>query len=528
MKYSCPSVCLALVLLAAPLAAVAAETSLPEVSLLMQQADAARRQGQFELAGELYARARHAVEAADGPDSVHLVLPLVRQGTLLHIRGESAAADELFERANRIAQSHPDAGVAVTGAALDAVAMAADGKGDHASAASALERALALRRAAEGVAATTLATNLHRLGSTYRMLGRLADARSAFEEALAISAAIAEETGSRNEPLQAAILDEYAMVYHDIGEYPRAEQMLDEALAIRQRVFGEDHPTLAFVLVRLGSVYAAQGRYGDAERVHRRALEIRRKQLGDDSPLLAMPYANLGSSLSLQGRYQEAIDPLLRSREIVLAFQPQPYADFELGRTSRMLGEAYRGAGEPTRARDFFEESVAILTLVQRPDQLWQALHAYSAFLAEQGEGDAAILHSKRAVNIVQQMRADAATLESQLQRTLVLKREVVYRHLANVLIETGRLREAQRVIELLKGEEFLEFMRGAAPARSRPIESLDYTEREQAWFDRLEDVASTHEAYQKALRDLSNELDAEEKAAREASEPRAGARMRH
>ena len=400
----------------------------------------------------------------------------------------------------------------VTGAALDAVAMAAGGKGDHASAASALERALALRRAAEGVEATTLATNLHRLGSTYRMLGRLADARSAFEEALAISAAIAEETGSRNEPLHAAILDEYAMVYHDIGEYPRAEQMLDEALAIRQRVFGADHPTLAFVLVRLGSIYDAQGRYGDAERVHRRALEIRRKQLGDASPLLAMPYANLGSSLLLQGRYQEAIEPLLRSREIVLAFQPQPYTDFELGRTSRMLGEAYRGAGEPARARDFFEESVAILTVVQRPDQLWQALHAYSAFLAEQGEGDAAILHSKRAVNIVQQMRADAAMLESELQRTLVLKREIVYRHLANVLIEAGRLHEAQRVIELLKGEEFLEFMRGAAPARSRPIESLDYTEREKAWFDRLEGVASTREAYQKALRDLSNDLDAEEK----------------
>ena len=151
-----------------------------------------------------------------------------------------------------------------------------------------------MRRAAEGLEATTLATNLHRLGSTYRMLGRLADARSAFEEALAISAAIAEQTGSRNEPLHAAILDEYAMVYYDIGEYERAEHMLDEALAIRQRVFGADHPTLAFILVRLGSIYDAQGRYGDAERVHRRALEIRRKQLGDANPLLAMPYANLG------------------------------------------------------------------------------------------------------------------------------------------------------------------------------------------------------------------------------------------
>ena len=113
--------------LAAPLTAAAAETSLREVSLLMQQADTARRQGQFELAAELYARARHAVEAAEGPDSVRLVLPLVRQGTLLHIRGESAAAAELFERANEIAQSHPDAGVAITGAALDAVAMAAGG-----------------------------------------------------------------------------------------------------------------------------------------------------------------------------------------------------------------------------------------------------------------------------------------------------------------------------------------------------------------------------------------------------------------
>jgi CHAT domain-containing protein len=502
-------------LFAAPLAAAPAESSPREVSLLMQQADAARRQGKFELAGELYARARHAVEATDGPDSVRLILPLVRQGTLLYIQGESAAADELFARANDIARSHPDADVAVTGPVLDAVALAASDKGDHASAASAFERALALRRAAENVDAATLATNLHRLGSTYRMLGRLADARSAFEEALAISAAIAEKTGGRDEPLYAAILNEYALVYYDIGEYERAERMLDESLAIRERVFGEDHPTLAFVLLRLGSIYDAQGRYGDAERAHRRALEIRRKQLGDANPLLAMPYANLGRSLLLQGRHQEAIGPLLRSREIVLAFQLQPYRDFELGRTTRMLGEAYRGVGDPARARDFFEESVAILTVVQRPDQLWQTLHAYSTFLAEQDEGDAAILHSKRAVNIVQQMRADAAMLEPELQRTLVLRREAVYRHLANLLIEAGRLREAQRVIELLKGEEFLAFMRGAAPAGSRPIESLDYTEREKAWSDRLEGVASTGEAYQKVLRDLSEDLDAGGKVAR-------------
>ena len=112
-------------------------------------------------------------------------------------------------------------------------------------------------------------------------------------------------------------------------------------------------------------------------------------------------------------------------------------------------------------------------------------------------------------------MRADAATLEPALQRTLMLRRETVYRHLANLLIEAGRLREAQRVIELLKSEEFLAFMRGVAQERSHPIESLDYTEREKAWSERLEGVATTREAYQKALRDLSIDLDAEENMAR-------------
>ena len=151
--------------------------------------------------------------------------------------------------------------------------------------------------------------------------------------------------------------------------------------------------------------------------------------MGESSPQVGTAYYNIGESLLLQERPAASIEALMRARELWLAIYARD--NNRLGMNARLLAEAYRNLGDRDRARSFFEEAVATLTAAESPEHLSLALTGYSRFLAEDNARDAAILHGKRAVNIVQQMRGDARNLEPELRRSLVRKREEMYRQLA-------------------------------------------------------------------------------------------------
>jgi CHAT domain-containing protein len=75
------------------------------------------------------------------------------------------------------------------------------------------------------------------------------------------------------------------------------------------------------------------------------------------------------------------------------------------------------------------------------------------------GQSGAAIFFGKNAVNTVQAMRSSIVSLDESLQQSFLETKTIVYRSLADLLIEAGRIAEAQEVLSLLKEEEYLEFI---------------------------------------------------------------------
>ena len=71
-----------------------------------------------------------------------------------------------------------------------------------------------------------------------------------------------------------------------------------------------------------------------------------------------------------------------------------------------------------------------------------------------------AIFYGKQAVNGLQAIRGEMQTLDKALQQRFLLSKEDVYRTLAELLILEGRLPEAQQVLDLLKEEEYFDFVR--------------------------------------------------------------------
>ena len=93
-----------------------------------------------------------------------------------------------------------------------------------------------------------------------------------------------------------------------------------------------------------------------------------------------------------------------------------------------------------------------------------------------------AIFYGKQAVNVYQQIRGNIKGLDKQSQQSYLKSHEDAYRKLADLLISQGRLAEAEKVLELLKEEEFNQIAR--RNGLSDPTVGLPGSETEAANID--------------------------------------------
>jgi CHAT domain-containing protein len=101
-----------------------------------------------------------------------------------------------------------------------------------------------------------------------------------------------------------------------------------------------------------------------------------------------------------------------------------------------------------------------------------------------------AIFYGKQAVNVFQGIRGALRPLAQELQEGFLTARAPVYRELAEVLIAEGRLLEAQQVLDLLKEEEYLDFVRRDATATAALQGRATLTPEEARWAERYTVIA--------------------------------------
>jgi CHAT domain-containing protein len=92
-------------------------------------------------------------------------------------------------------------------------------------------------------------------------------------------------------------------------------------------------------------------------------------------------------------------------------------------------------------------------------------------------------------VNVYQTIRGDIHTLDKALQQSFLTAKTDTYRTLADLLITAGRLPEAQQVLDLLKADEYLDFVRRDAQAAGGP-QHATLTPEERAWEQRYRTIA--------------------------------------
>ncbi len=277
-----------------------------------------------------------------------------------------------------------------------------------------IRRAVELSRAKLGPYHWTTARALHNLAIANRSNG---DMTASFE-ALAEAYSIYDTQGNNRRAAEA--LDEAA---RSMGRLSCFSEATGYETAARQRLidqYGPLHVSVADAETRLGTYARDGGNLLAADVNFRTAIGIFDELLGPENVRSAIVARELASVQARKGLRKEAIFTLLGS------------------------------------IRSLQNENV--------PDELRESLKQMAEMLRQAGNVNGAILFAKKAVNTQQEIRAANRDLSPELSTSLAQRYRDLYLSLADLLIEQGRMEEAQRVIDMIKDQEIIDFVRGGRP----------------------------------------------------------------
>jgi len=336
------------------------------------------------------------------------------------------------------------------------------------------EQALPIQRTVRDRAGE--AATLNGIGLVYDEEGEEQKALGYYEQALPIQRAVGDRAG------EAVTLLHIGGVYDDLGDKQKALSYYERALPVQREV--GDRLDEALTLSSIGGVYADLGERQKALALYEQALTIHRA-VGDRSGE-AETLNSIGKVYDELGDRQQALDYFVQALGIDRALIDR----WREAVTLRHIGAVYSNLGERQKALGYFEQALPIDRVVgnrtgeaKTAENLMQEWNALS-------KPRLAIFYGKQAVNLYQQLRGDIRGLPKELQHTYLKTVAGTYRSLADILIAQGRLPEAQQVLDLLKQEEYFDFVRRDASAVSSLDSQATLTPTEAEWQRRYAAVA--------------------------------------
>ena len=416
---------------------------------------------------------------------------------LYHAAGEYSKAKSLYERALNIDEKvygyeHPNVARDLSNLAGFYYAM---GKLEKAK--PFYKRALNIDEKVYGHQHPDVAKDLGNLAGLYYAMGEYAQAKLLYERALVID----ETVYGYQHPDVAKDLNNLAELYRVLGEYSKAKSLYERALSIWKKVHGPDHISVAIVLNNLAELYCDLGEYEKAEPLYEQALSIYKKAHGLRHPNVATVLNNLAGLHFALSEYYEA-KPFY---ERALAIDEEIYGNEHPRVSIRLnnLAELYYVMGQYYQAQLFYERSLAVAQTSGQPELLWRVQFNLGYLLAKQKKPYAAIFFGKKAVNTIQGLRAGISSIEKDLQKSFLRNKWHAYKFLADLLIDQGRLPEAQQVLNMQKEEEYFDFLCRDTSKQDVLTTTANYTDEELIWSERYRKISDRIAALGKEFAEL-------------------------
>ena len=316
------------------------------------------------------------------------------------------------------------------------------------------------------------ALTLNNIGRTYTDMGEEQKSLEAFTQALELWRAEGHRMG------EASTLNNMGRAYKQLGQPQKAIEYYERALPIWREVGNRSGEALD--LNDTGRIYADMGQLKIALDCYTQALTLWRavgNRRGEATTL-----SNMGRTWFAMGELRKALEtdeqvlPIWRevreTRGEALALIDINWVLFKLGKPEKTLPSALaalsltKAAGDPDLAGAIETSLMMEFRAQHRPQE--------------------AIFFGKDAVNSYQQIRRNISGLDKDLQAGFVQSKSMTYRILAELLVETDQLDEAEHILDLLKEEELKEVVRGAANDAESKQQTLRLNPGQQKALDEL------------------------------------------
>ncbi|MFZ2024126.1 MAG: CHAT domain-containing protein [Terracidiphilus sp.] len=367
------------------------------------------------------------------------------------------------------------------------------------------------------------ASTFDMMGQTYTAMGRGSEALDFFNRALPLW----KETGQQGG--EALTLNNMGRAYADLGQKQNALDSLNRALEVWKTVGNRQGEALT--LDNIGRLYRDLGLQQSALDYYNQAFSMFRES--GTKPGEGLALNDIGRAYADMGQPQKAIE---YSQQALQFWRDSSNPRGEamtlnnMGRDYFNLGDAAKSLDYDTQAlvlwrkvKDRRGEALALMTIgwAQYALKQWdKALVNELVALALAKEADdpvieggietalmigfrdqhhleEAIFFGMEAVSAYQTVRQNISEMDKDLQAGFAQSKSMTYRILAELLVETGRLGEAEQILDLLKEQELKDVVRDTAPDRAPKLASLSLTpvqERAQSAMVALKDPALTFE----------------------------------
>jgi CHAT domain-containing protein len=296
---------------------------------------------------------------------------------------------------------------------------------------------------------------LHNISGVLVQKGEMQKALEALEQALPLWTNAGERRG------EAATLNAIGIVYDDLGQSARALEYYEHALDLYKDL--GDRDGAATVLIDIAGFYTAPDQRQQALDYFNLALQLERAVQNREGE--ARTLNNMGLVYEDLGQKQKALESYQQALSIWRAVGNREGEAHTLDN----IGSFLSGSGEKDQARAYFAQALPLATAVDDPIREAQIYH--NLMLNEKAEHPAlAVFYGKQAVNLLQQVRSQIRGLDPALQKSFLASKNEYYHDLASLLIAQGRLPEAQQVLDVLKDQEYADYVRGEAADTLKPL----------------------------------------------------------
>ena len=257
---------------------------------------------------------------------------------------------------------------------------------------------------------------------------------------------------AQNRDVEARVLRRTGLVYYTLDDMQKALEYYKQALPIFHQI--HDQYREATVLNDLGLVYVNIGDEQKALEYYTKAQPIFEK-IGDKESealtwnVMGRVYGDLGKRQMELEYYKKALPIIHEVSDL----------DNE-AETLNRIGRVYSILGEKQKAQDYLNQALPLANAANdtmvKAGILDNMMHNQSTL-----QPALAIFYGKQAVNCLQQLRSNIKGLDKELQKRFLASKDDYYHDLADLLIAQGRLPEAQQVMDLLKEQEYQDYVRG-------------------------------------------------------------------